>query len=104
MEQLRRLPRRATQSQPESTVSSGEQEHGSGPGGGMVQVIWGPLMDDLDIGGMSVGEVATLLRDPYHLAPGAIATVNGAEADSSTRLTQGDTLEFVRAAGEKGGG
>jgi hypothetical protein len=70
----------------------------------MVQVIWGPLVDDLDVAGMCVGEVATLLRDPYHLAPGAVATVNGVEADASTQLTRGDTLEFIRAAGEKGGG
>ncbi len=103
MEQLRRVPRRTTQSQPEPAASSGGQEDGIESGGGMVQVIWGPLMDDLDVAGMSVDEVVTLLRDPYHLAPGAIATVNGVEADPSTRLNRGDTLEFVRAAGEKGG-
>lgn len=104
MKQLHRIPRRATQSRPEPATNSGGQNDGTESGGGMVQVVWGSLMDDLDVAGMSVDEVVTLLRDPYHLAPGAIATVNGVEADPSTRLNRGDTLEFVRAAGEKGGG
>ena len=104
MEQLRRLPRRATQSQTGPGSGSADGDRAAESGGGMVQVIWGPLMDDLDVAGMSVGEVVTLLRDPYHLAPETVVTVNGSEADSSTRLTRGDTLEFVRAAGEKGGG
>jgi hypothetical protein len=102
MEQLRRIPRRTSQSQTEPESGSGAQDNGAESGGGRVQVIWGPLLDELDVGGMSVGEVATLLRDPYHLAPGAVATVNGVEADSNTPLTHGDTLEFIRAAGEKG--
>ena len=104
MEQLRHVSRRNTQTRPPPEVGFGGQEDGTENGGGMVQVVWGPLVDDLDVAGMSVDEVATLLRDPYHLAPGAIATVNGVEADPSTRLVRGDTLEFVRAAGEKGGG
>ena len=69
---------------------------------GTVQVISGPMIDELDFVGMTVGEAYTQLRDAYHLAPDATATLNGEEADAGMRLSRGDTLEFVRATGEKG--
>ena len=69
---------------------------------GTVQVTWGALIDDLEVAGMTVGEVQTLLATAYNLAPGVRINVNGAEADADTLLTTGDALEFVRAAGEKG--
>ena len=71
-------------------------------GGGTVEVTWGALIDDLEVTGMTVGEVQTLLQTTYTLAPGVQTNVNGEEADADTLLASGDSLEFVRAAGEKG--
>ena len=69
---------------------------------GTVQVTWGALVDDLEIAGMTVGEVQTMLEGAYNIAPGVGVIVNGTEADADTVLATGDSLEFVRAAGEKG--
>jgi hypothetical protein len=71
-------------------------------GSGRVQVIFGAVMDDLEVAGMSVGEARNLLNVPYNIAPNAFVTLNGFEADDDTRLAEGDVLEFVRPAGEKG--
>ena len=71
---------------------------------GTVQVIWGSLMDDLEVAGMTVGEVHGHLQEAYGIAPNAQVNVNGIEATHDTRLDAGDELEFVRSAGEKGGG
>lgn len=71
---------------------------------GLVQVVWGALMDDLEVAGMTVGEVHELLQLPYGIAPDADVNVNGIEATHDTRLEAGDELEFVRMAGEKGSG
>ncbi len=72
--------------------------------GGTVHLTWGPLTEDLDLAGMTVREVYRLLRQPYNLAPNVRVNVNGAGADAGTRLEAGDSLEFVRLAGEKGAG
>ncbi len=69
---------------------------------GTVQVTWGALVDELDIVGMTVGEVQALLEGAYNISPGVGVNVNGAEAGADTVLATGDSLEFVRAAGEKG--
>ena len=73
-------------------------------GDGTVHLTWGPLTENLDLAGMNVGEVYRLLRQPYRLAPEVRVNVNGSEADADTRLEAGDSLEFVRLAGEKGAG
>ncbi len=51
-----------------------------------------------------MGEVQTLLETAYNIAPGVGVNVNGVEAGADTVLATGDSLEFVRAAGEKGAG
>ena len=101
MEQLRHLPVPVTHRPPDFALGVGGEEPGFSTDG-TVQVVWGAMVDDFDLVGMTVGEVATLLRRPYRLAPGVVANVNGEETDADTRLCAGDELEFVRAAGEKG--
>ena len=71
---------------------------------GTVQITWGALIDDLEVAGMTVGAVQALLQAAYNIAPGVQVNVNGDEADEDTVLVSGDALEFVRTAGEKGGG
>ncbi len=70
---------------------------------GTVQVTWGAVVDEFEGAGMTVGEVLTAVQAAYNVAPGVQINVNGVEADANTLLAAGDHLEFVRAAGEKGG-
>ena len=51
----------------------------------------------------TVAEVRAHLAGAYNIAPEATVHVHGVEAGEDTRLRAGDCLEFVRAAGEKGG-
>ena len=85
-----------------SCVRSGSGDDGEASG--TVQITWGALIDDLEVAGMTVGEVQNLLQAAYNIAPGVRVNVNGEEADADTMLATGDALEFVRAAGEKGVG
>jgi hypothetical protein len=68
-----------------------------------VQVVWGPMVEQMTVGGMTAGEVRALLQRPYNIPPQATALVNGQPVAPEYRLAPGDTLEFARPAGEKGG-
>ncbi len=53
--------------------------------------------------GRSVDDVRRELRTPLNIAEGADALLNQERvSDASTLLRQGDELEFVKTAGEKG--
>lgn len=67
-----------------------------------VQVIWGPIAEHIAVAGMTAAEARALLQGPYNIAPHANMLVNGAPVSRTQRLAAGDTLEFVRLAGEKG--
>jgi len=54
------------------------------------------------IAGKSVSEVRQSLKEPLNIDPRALALVNGRDVAASYVLKQGDQLEFVRLAGEKG--
>ena len=69
---------------------------------GTVMVIWGANMDELDASGLTIDEVRTQVGSAYNIAPDADVNVNGVTATGDTRLRAGDSVEFVRAAGEKG--
>ncbi|MFZ5453935.1 MAG: hypothetical protein ACOZF2_18955 [Thermodesulfobacteriota bacterium] len=71
---------------------------------GQVRVSYGVHHLDAAIAGKSVGEVRQALREPLNIDPRALALVNGRDVAASYVLKQGDQLEFVRLAGEKGGG
>ena len=101
MQPLRRRPREA----PRSELPRPGEPRGVTPGAGgqgTVQVNWGPLTESLEVVGMTVADVYRLLRQPFNIAPGVRALVNGRGADAEQRLTMGDVLEFTRPAGEKG--
>ena len=103
MEQLRQYRRAVTPIQHQLLTGTGG-EPDAVTETGTVQIVWGPMMDDLDVAGWTVGDVISDLRGVYRLPQGVVANVNGVEAGANTRLDVGDELEFVRAAGEKGGG
>jgi hypothetical protein len=70
----------------------------------MVKISYGVHNLEAAIAGKSVSEVRQSLKEPLNIDPRALALVNGRDVAASHILKQGDQLEFVRLAGEKGGG
>ena len=70
---------------------------------GMVKISYGVHNLEAAIAGKSVSEVRQSLKEPLNIDPRALALVNGRDVAASYILRQGDQLEFVRLAGEKGG-
>jgi hypothetical protein len=75
---------------------------GGQPRSGQVKVSYGVHSLDAAIAGKAVGEVRQALREPLNIDPRALALVNGRDVAASYILKEGDQLEFVRLAGEKG--
>lgn len=69
---------------------------------GRVDVIHGVYAHSLPLAGMTVRQARAELEDRMNIAPEAVAVVDGVEADEAFVLTQGQVLNFVTAAGEKG--
>jgi hypothetical protein len=72
------------------------------PTSGLVKISYGVHHLEVVIAGKSVGEVRQALKEPLNIDPRALALINGREARPSQALKEGDQLEFVRLAGEKG--
>ena len=69
---------------------------------GQVKISYGVHSLEAGIAGQSVGEVRQALKEPLNIDPRALALVNGRDVAASYVLKEGDQLEFVRLAGEKG--
>lgn len=69
---------------------------------GQVKISYGIHNLDAAIAGKSVSEVRQALKEPLNIDPRALALVNGRDVAASYVLKDGDQLEFVRLAGEKG--
>ncbi len=67
-----------------------------------VTVVHGPLLETYDLSGVTVNDAVDMLKGPLGIDPNVNPLVNGEEVDGDVVLTDGDTLEFVRGAGEKG--
>lgn len=67
-----------------------------------VKISYGVHHLEVAVAGKSVGEVRQALKEPLNIDTRALALVNGREAAASYLLKEGDQLEFVRLAGEKG--
>lgn len=83
------------------------------PGGGgdngepldfTVNALCGASSGSFQLAGQTVGGARKFLEPILNIEPGAIALVNGKEADEGRVLNRHDQLEFVKRAGEKGGG
>jgi sulfur carrier protein ThiS len=85
-----------------SAAPVGGQVAAVGSAGGSVQVIWGSMMESLELAEMSVGDAFRMLQAPFNIAPAVAALVNGDPVNADHRLEAGDELEFTRPAGEKG--
>jgi len=68
-----------------------------------VRVVYGVHALEASLAGRSVQSVREALAQPLNISPHAVALVNGQEVEPSHALSQGELLEFVRYAGEKGG-
>jgi hypothetical protein len=69
---------------------------------GQVKISYGVHNLEVAIAGKSVSEVRQALKEPLNIDPRALALVNGRDVAASYILKDGDQLEFVRLAGEKG--
>ena len=77
------------------------------PFGGSAQpatatVSHGPYVEQLPVGGMSVGEVRRRFGDRMDIDPASTAVLNGNVADEDAIVEEGQILVFARRAGEKG--
>jgi hypothetical protein len=69
---------------------------------GRVQVIHGVYAHSLPLAGMTVGQARSELEERMNIAPGAVAVVDGSEAAEDASLREGQVLNFLTPAGEKG--
>lgn len=69
---------------------------------GRVDVIHGVYAHSLPLGGMSVRQARKELEERMNIDPEALAVIDGVEAEEETVLRQGQVLNFVTPAGEKG--
>ena len=90
------------------------QERSSGPGGlgslfggpddapALVTVSSGPYIEQLPVGGASVGEIRRRFRDRLDLDPQSQAVLDGQNVGDDVAVRPGQALMFTRRAGEKG--
>jgi len=71
---------------------------------GNVDVIHGVYAHSLPLAGMTVRQARAEVEQRMNIDPEAMAVVNGREVDGDTVLEEGQVLNFVKHAGEKGKG
>jgi hypothetical protein len=72
------------------------------PKAGRVEVIYGVYAHSLPLGGLTVRQARAELQERMNIDPAALAVVDGAEVPAEHILKEGQVLNFVRPAGEKG--
>lgn len=68
----------------------------------MIRVSSGAAHGNFDVVGKTVGQVSQLLREVLNVDKMSTGIVNGAEKSSDYVLAEGDNLEFLKPAGNKG--
>jgi hypothetical protein len=69
---------------------------------GRVDVIHGVHAHPMPLAGMTVRQARLELEERMNIDPDAPATIDGVEVDEDTILQEGQVLNFVKPAGEKG--
>ncbi len=69
---------------------------------GHVEVIHGVYAHSLPLSGMTVAQARTELADRMNIDPESLAVVDGNEVGDDAILGEGQVLNFVKHAGEKG--
>jgi hypothetical protein len=67
-----------------------------------VEVIHGVYSHSLPLVGMTVAQARDELTHRMNIDPDAVSVVDGQEVDENTVLQEGQVLNFVKRAGEKG--
>ena len=67
-----------------------------------IRVSCGASSGDFGVGGKTVGAVAEFLKEILNIPTMSKGIVNGKESADSYVLENGDTLEFIKPAGDKG--
>ena len=75
---------------------------GSPAEGGLVDVIHGTYAESLPVAQMSIAQIRRRFGDLLDIHPQANAVLDGATVDDDATVQAGQTLMFVRRAGEKG--
>jgi hypothetical protein len=70
--------------------------------GGNVDVVHGVYAHSMPLGGMRVRDARAELEERMNIDPDAVALIDGQEVDEETVLAEGQTLNFIKHAGEKG--
>ncbi len=96
---LEQMAPEATQTGQAADVSGGTA---TATRSGRVQVIHGVYAHSLPLAGMTVRQARTELEERMNIAPGAVAVVDGTEATEDSVLREGQVLNFLTPAGEKG--
>jgi hypothetical protein len=81
---------------------NGADGAGAGEGDGMATVSHGPYAEQLPVHGMSVEKIRRKFADRFDIDPKAEAIIDGNPVGDDTIVQQGQTLMFIRRAGEKG--
>jgi hypothetical protein len=107
MEKVRKVQLRR-QSEAGTATKSSKQQGAAQPAGleepreGSVQVISGASVQSLPLAGLAVAQARQLATTILNVDPRSPALVNGVPVEPEYRLANGDQLEFVHHAGEKG--
>jgi len=72
------------------------------PRTGRVDVIAGIYAHSMPLAGMTVAQARLELEDRLNIAPEATAVLDGVEVGEEDLLREGQVLNFVSPAGEKG--
>jgi len=87
---------------PGPALFSDEPATATAAGPGSVEVIHGVYAHSLPLAGMTVSEARTELEERMNIDPEALAVIDGTEAAEDVVLHEGQVLNFVTPAGEKG--
>jgi hypothetical protein len=69
---------------------------------GRVDVIHGVYAHSLPLAGLTVKQARAELEDRMNISPEAVAVIDGREAAEAEVLSEGQVLNFLTPAGEKG--
>ncbi|NOX56206.1 MAG: hypothetical protein GXP27_17535 [Planctomycetes bacterium] len=78
------------------------EEEPEAAGLGQVSVIHGIYTHSFPFAGLTVRRARQELSERFNISPEAMAVVDGNPVDEDTILCEGQTLNFVQHAGEKG--
>ena len=68
----------------------------------MATVTHAPFTEELPVAEMTISQVRSRFRDRLDIHPEAMAMLDGNPVDDATTVQAGQTLMFIRQAGEKG--